>query len=79
MHVDQIKPYMALGEPGELAGLEGWDKDINRIVQSREGLDGEVQYLVTWQGSEDRRWVSHSVLLAMCGVNKIEEFLQSQR
>ena len=33
-HVDQLQAYTALGDPGELAGLEGWDKDLEKILTS---------------------------------------------
>ena len=33
-HVDQLQAYTALGDPGELDGLEGWDKDMEKILAS---------------------------------------------
>ena len=40
VHCDQLKPYFALGEVGELSGLSGWDASLDRICDSRDTEDG---------------------------------------
>jgi len=73
-HVDQLQPYTALGDPGELAGLEGWDREVDRLLACREMVDGENMYHVLWKGPGEGMWVPHSVLMAMGWQAKVEEF-----
>ena len=73
-HVDQLQPYTALGDPGELAGLEGWDKEVEKLLACRETVDGENMYHVQWKGPGEGMWVPQSVLLAMGWQDKVEEF-----
>jgi hypothetical protein len=73
-HVDQLRAYTALGDPGELAGLEGWDKDLEKILTSTEMVDGETMYRVQWRNTGDPMWVPHSVLMAMGWQAKVEDF-----
>ena len=77
-HVDQLKHYTALGDPGELAGLEGWDRQIERIAACRETADGETMYLIHWQGQLHGVWTSHSILVAMGWQQQLEDYLQGQ-
>ena len=78
VHLDQIKPYTALGEPGELAGLEGWDRKLDKIVACQESADGDLQYNILWVGSKEPQWVSHTTLMAMGWQGKVEEFHKTQ-
>ena len=75
VHVDQLKPYTPLGEVGELAGLEGWDRVVDSVRGSRETADGELEYLVRWDDkTQQSSWVPHVVLLAMGWHSKVEEY-----
>ena len=75
VHVDQLKAYTPLGEVGELAGLEGWDRVVDSVQASRETADGELEYLVRWEDrSLQSSWVPHVVLLAMGWHSKVEEY-----
>ena len=72
--MDQLQAYTALGDPGELAGLEGWDKDLEKILTSTEMVDGETMYRVQWKNTREPMWVPHSVLMAMRWQGKVEDF-----
>ena len=57
VHIDQMKPYIVLGETGELTGLGNWDRKILQLQESRERPDGEVEYLILW---DDNKGDPHS-------------------
>ena len=77
VHVDQLKPYMALGEHAELAGFVGWDKILQQVLGVREGPDGEWEYLARWQDSDVDQWVPHGLRMAMGGQGKVEAYHQA--
>ena len=77
VHVDQLKPYHPLlGEPGELAGLEGSGKDIERILGNKENSQGDMEYLVQWKGEtrDTEEWVPLSHLIGMNLGGKVEQY-----
>ena len=39
VHIDQLKPYVAIGDPDELAGLTGYDSEPDKILVCRETAD----------------------------------------
>ena len=78
VHCDQLKPYLALGEIGELSGLAGWDNALDKILHSRDSEDGDTEFCVLWSGNSSPTWTPLSVLLALGWHNKVEEFLQAQ-
>ena len=42
VHVDQLKPYIPLGLPGELKGFSFQDQEVDKVVNSRDREDGET-------------------------------------
>ena len=79
VHLDQLKPYVPLGELGELAGLEGWDRDLDCILKVKDGPDGEAQYLVSWKGHPTQDWVTYTASLTRGWQDQIEHFHLTQR
>ena len=80
VHVDWLKPYVPLGEVGELAGLE----ELHRVPHSIRGMrdceDGGREYLVQWldnaESPSSAVWVPHSHLVALGHQGKVEEYHQ---
>ena len=77
VHVDQLKPYYALGEAGELAGLAAWDRKILCFRGSRKEPDGEVLYLVQWEDGKDCTWLPYDIIVAMGAEPVLVDYLQS--
>ena len=80
VHIDQMKPYIVLGETGELTGLGNWDRKILQLQESRERPDGEVEYLILWDDNkgDPHSWVPHSVVIALGGETLLEEYLKGR-
>ena len=78
--MDQLKIYKCLGEPKELAGLGDWDRNIVKVQDSRERLDGDTEFLVLWgdDKGEPRTWVPTGVLYAMGGERFLEDFFNNK-
>ena len=79
VHVDQLKPYIPLGLPGELKGFSFQDQEIDKVVNSREREDGETEYLVVWKNNHPLpTWTHQSLLLALGGAQHIEKYHSGQ-
>ena len=70
-----------LGESGELHGLPHPPEFLDAILRSREGAQGELEFLVRWkgQGEEDTQWLLWSQLVELGLTHQVEEFLANQR
>ena len=75
VHVDQLKPYLSLGEAGELVGLEGWGKVVEDIVEHRDGEE-EEEYLVRWRGEpgDAAAWLTRSQLVSLGWSAQVEAY-----
>lgn len=78
VHIDQLKPYVAIGDSEELAGLIGYDSEPDQILGCRETVDGEMEYLLTWRDSSlSPHWVSHSLLQSLGLTEKVDQYHSS--
>lgn len=79
VHVDQLKPYIPLGMPGELKGFSFQDQEVDKVINSRDREDGETEYLVVWKNNiPPPTWTLQSLLLALGGAQAIENYHSRQ-
>jgi transposase InsO family protein len=78
VHCDQLKPYFSLGEVGELSGLPGYNKQLLKILDSRDSPEGDMEFSILWTDSTTPTWIPFSVLLSLGWQHKIEEYLDNR-
>ena len=78
-HVDQLKPYLTLGEEGELAGLEHTGKDIEQVRGCKVGPTGSREFLVWWKGepSSEATWVPYTELVREGLGHHVQQYIQT--
>ena len=81
VHVDWLKPYVPLGEVGELAGLLDTHRTVQTIKGMRDGTDGSREYLVQWSdnsdGSTTMAWAPYGHLVALGYQGKVDDYHSS--
>ena len=67
VHVDQLKPYITLGEVEELKGLPLNVHVVQKVMSHRSDPIRGLELLIWWQGQGERdaEWVGHSKMVKM--------------
>ena len=77
VHVDQLKPYITLGEVDELKGLPLGLHTIKKIKSHRVDPLRGLELFVWWEGQneEESEWLTHQKLVDMGVGPQAQEYI----